>query len=215
MHVLHLAFEITKNIRIMPSTISKEERHRFADAIIRNLKALRQKPTEVASICPSLSALTNRLVDYASIGNCSAIVDLGPGNGETTRAFLEKMNANARLLAIESNEHFIESLREIADDRLTVRNGDAIELQNHLREAAFSEPDVIVSGIPFSSLRPRDAQSLMKAVHAAIQTGGVFVAYQLRDDVAQFATPLFGRPEKVEWVWKNVPPLRVYRWIKR
>ena len=74
-------------------------------------------------------------------------------------------------------------------------------------------PDVVVSGIPFSTMSPELGRQVIEAVHAALAPGGKFVAYQVRDRVHQLATPVFGPPE-VSLELRNVPPMRVYCWQK-
>lgn len=46
-----------------------------------------------------------------------------------------------------------------------------------------------------------------------LRSGGRFVAYQVRAHVADFMSPYFGTPDK-EWEWVNMPPVRVFRWLK-
>lgn len=197
----------------MPSSVTNTESQPFLPAIARNWKAFIQEPTQVASICPSLRALTDRLASGSAVGNALRVVEVGPGNGETTRALLKHMNESSRLLAIEKTEAFIESLCQLNDPRLIVRQGNAVNLMDYLQELDFGNPDLIISGIPFSSLPPETARSLVGTFHNALRPGGGFFAYQLRNDVARFARPLFGEPQ-VEWIWKNLPPLRIYRWTK-
>jgi phosphatidylethanolamine/phosphatidyl-N-methylethanolamine N-methyltransferase len=142
------------------------------------------------------------------------IVEIGPGNGETTREILCQLPCHARLLAIEKTEAFIDSLRGLNDERLIVRHGDAIDLVQYLRSHNLQPPDVVVSGVPFSALTPWSARQLIHTIFGVLPVGGQFVAYQFRDHVAKYAFPIFGHPDTIEWVWKNLPPLRIYQWTK-
>ena len=54
---------------------------------------------------------------------------------------------------------------------------------------------------------------ILRSVHDSLSTGGVFVAYQVRDRVEDLGSQLFGRGD-VQTEILNVPPMRVYRWTK-
>lgn len=185
----------------------------FLPAVLRNLKAWLRTPTVVASICPSFHALNERIAGSPSIAFADTIVELGPGNGETTHSLLKVMGRNSSLLAIEKTESFLESLHHLFDPRLQVCNGDAMELSRHLRDRKLEQVDVVISGIPFSSLTADDASDLMRQIYKALRPGGELIAYQFRDAVSEAAEPCFGIGQ-VERVWMNIPPLKIYRWVK-
>lgn len=50
-------------------------------------------------------------------------------------------------------------------------------------------------------------------IDACLATGGRFVAYQLHAHVAACAELHLGAP-RVDWEWRNLPPMRVFRWVK-
>jgi phosphatidylethanolamine/phosphatidyl-N-methylethanolamine N-methyltransferase len=54
-------------------------------------------------------------------------------------------------------------------------------------------------------------RSIIEEVHAALVSGGRFVAYQVRDKVHELGVPVFGRA-RIRTELRNVPPMRVYRW---
>jgi hypothetical protein len=51
------------------------------------------------------------------------------------------------------------------------------------------------------------------SIDACLATGGRFVAYQLHAHVAACAELHLGAP-RVDWEWRNLPPMRVFRWVK-
>lgn len=178
------------------------------------LQAWVQQPRQVATVCPSSPAVTDCLANRECVRRARTVVDLGPGTGCTTSAILRSAAVDARILAIEKTASFIKPLRAITDPRLTVVQGDAIELEQLLQDEGASRADVIVSGIPFSAIPPRHAAAIMGAIHNSLEPGGVFIAYQVRRRVVRFARPYFGEPE-IETVWLNLPPLQVFTWEKR
>lgn len=196
------------------SIFSSSSRKHRKPQFFRVLKACLQDPTQVASICPSSPVLNHRLADPSCFRGASIVVEIGPGNGETTREILMQMPNSGLLLAIEKTKAFIDSLHALNDHRLIVQHGDATDLVDHLRRVQLPAPNVVVSGVPFSALPPHKARQIIKTVHDILPVGGKFMAYQLRDHVARYAEPMFGKPDKVEWVWRNLPPLRIYQWTK-
>lgn len=172
------------------------------------------RPAQVGSVIPSSRWLEQRLTRAAQPGHARFVVELGPGTGGTTRALLHAMPRQARLLAIELSGEFAARLRDtVRDPRLVVRQGSAERLGKFLDELRWPAVDVVVSGIPFSTLPAPVGERISAAVKTALTPGGRFVAYQLRAHVAQFATPLLGAPAR-EWEWRNIPPMRVYTWTR-
>ncbi|MBB3209241.1 phospholipid N-methyltransferase [Rhodopirellula rubra] len=193
-------------------TESLDRRNYWAHATAVFLEWIR-KPSQVASLVPSSSALTRRIADRSCVREASKIVELGPGTGGTTEALLSSASPNCRVLAIEKAANFIGPLKAIGDPRLIVENDDVVGLGRLLLMHEMTSPDVIVSGIPFSCLSQQVAFDLIKSIHRNLADGGTFVAYQFRRDVAHFARPHFGEPNS-KIVWFNFPPLRVFTWTK-
>jgi phosphatidylethanolamine/phosphatidyl-N-methylethanolamine N-methyltransferase len=189
------------------------EATRFGDCLAF-MRGFLSRPLEVASVVPSSAFLEARVVEAAGLAQARCIVELGPGTGGTTRALLRAMAPQAWLLAIELNPGFSCRLRRhIADARLAVQAGSAEGLIEHLRSWGLPPADVVISGIPFSTLPAGAAQRIASAVDASLAPGGRVVAYQLRPHVARYITPHLGAP-KAAWELRNLPPMRVFRWVK-
>ena len=123
------------------------------------------------------------------------------------------MRPNSTLLAIEKTQLFDEALDRISDPRLSVEYADAADLLELLQEHSLGIVDVVVSGIPFSSVPNGVGKQIVQSVYAALRPGGTFIAYQLQNDVERYTRPLFGPPETDRVLW-NFPPLTVYSWTK-
>lgn len=178
------------------------------------LRGFLAHPRQVASVVPSSPYLERRVVQAATLRDARCVVELGPGTGGTTRALLRAMSPQAVLLAIDLNAGFCARLRRrIADPRLLVQEGSAETLAAHLRAWELPAPEVVVSGIPFSTLPDETASRIAAAIHASLAPGGRFVAYQARPHVIRHVAPWLGAPEYT-WEWRNLPPMRVLRWVK-
>jgi len=177
------------------------------------LQGFLQRPREVGSIIPSSRFLERRIIRCAEVRNAKVIVELGPGTGGTTRALLRAMDPAARLLAIEVNERFVDLLRAMRDPRLSVHHGSAADITEALEHHRLGRPDLVLSGIPFSTMSREIGMQILRSVHDALEPGGRFVAYQVRDRVEALGREVFGRA-RVQTELLNVPPMRVYRWDK-
>ena len=171
-------------------------------------------PMQLGSVIPSSGYLKRRIVRNAEIASAKVIVELGPGNGGTTRAILEHMQDDARLLSIELNTGLYKLLTEFSDPRLVVHNGDASEIESILQTYGLAMPDVVISGIPFSCMDRTIGTTLIEKIHSILQPGGRFVAYQVNPRVSELNTFFAPEEKTVETEWLNVPPLRVWRWRK-
>ncbi len=172
-----------------------------------------RSPEQVGSIIPSSRFMERRIVSLSELDGPLTVVELGPGTGGTTRAILEAMRPDARLLTIELDPKFSEILNEIGDPRLLPHTGSATDLGAILAEYGLPAPDVVISGIPFSTMPREVGTEIIQAIHDCLPPGGRFVAYQFRGHVGRLGRPIMGQPE-VEFELLNVPPMRFYRWRK-
>ncbi len=178
------------------------------------LRGFARHPAQVGSVIPSSHQLEKRLVKSARMAEAQTVVELGPGTGGTTRAFLRAMAPAARLLAIELDPNFHRHLHQsLTDPRLILECGSAERLAEYLESHRLSAPDAILSGIPFSTMPPAVSDSIAALVSEVLRPGGRFVAYQVRAHVARYASPYLGAP-KMEWEMLNIPPVRVFTWVK-
>jgi phosphatidylethanolamine/phosphatidyl-N-methylethanolamine N-methyltransferase len=172
-----------------------------------------KRPRQVGSILPSSRFLERRITRAAHLDDAQLVVELGPGTGGTTRALLRAMKPTTRLLSIEINPHFVSVLQRTRDPRLIVHCGSALDLCQILEERALPAPDAVLSGIPFSTMARPLGRQILCAVHDALEPGGHFVAYQVRDRVESLGCEVFG-DASVQTELFNVPPMRVYHWVK-
>ena len=65
----------------------------------------------------------------------------------------------------------------------------------------------------FAEVEADGGRDILRAVYDALEPGGAFVAYQVRDRVHTLGCEVFGRA-RVQTELLNVPPMRIYRWEK-
>ncbi len=198
----------------MDDLASITERSTLSDRRLAFFQGFLRRPQQVGSVIPSSRFLERRLVKISAVREARTVVELGPGTGGTTHALLRALPPEARLMAIEIDPHFSAMLRrENRDPRLIVHEGSAEHMAECLAGRALPAPEVVISGIPFSTMPLRVGENILRSVWAVLAPGGRFVAYQFRDRVAVLGKRILGRPE-VDVELLNVPPMRVYSWRK-
>ena len=172
-------------------------------------------PLQVGYLLPSSPWLIEEIAATAELAGKKRIVELGPGTGGTTKGLLAAMDDDAELITVEINPKFIAHMKKTIDDqRLCIDASGAQHLKDIINKRNWSNVDVIVSGIPFTTLPKGMDQEIMTAIHATLKPGGVFLAYQLRDHVSALAVPRFGQPSKKKVTFKNFPPMKIFTWRK-
>ena len=171
-------------------------------------------PFQIGSIIPSSRFLEQRILGASAIASATTVVELGSGTGGTTRAILGAMPKHARLLSIEINPHFHSLVNDIEDERLIAHLGSACELKTIISNYGLDAPDVVISGIPFSTMSNNDGSQVIDAISSQLAPNGRFVAYQVSGQVATLCRPVLG-PGQMAMELLNITPMRVYRWEKR
>ena len=168
----------------------------------------------MGSIIPSSRFLEKRIIEAANVNSASVVVELGPGTGGTTRALLNAMPQDARLISIELNAFFHNMISQIEDDRLIPHLGSACDIRDILAEYNLDAANAVISGIPFSTMSRNLGTQIIEAVSSVLAPQGRFVAYQTRDRVATLCRPIMGS-EQEEMEFFNLPPTRIYHWEKK
>lgn len=171
-------------------------------------------PRQLGSGVSSSVALKRRIVRMAKLADASVVVELGPGHGGTTRAILDSMGSDTTLLSIELSARLFELNNEIKDPRYIAHQGDARNLAGILAGHQLSRPNVVISGIPFSTIDHVIGSGIIQMIHQHLLPGGRFVAYQLSSQVDRLNTFFSEDQRVIETEWLNLPPLRVWCWTK-
>ncbi len=170
-------------------------------------------PLQIGSIIPSSHFLERRVVEVAGAASVNVIVELGPGTGGITRAILRAMPPHARLLTIEINSYFNSLVSGIDDKRLIAHQGSATDLKEILAEYDLDPPNAIVSGIPFSTMNRSIGSQIIETIASLLPPNGSFVAYQVNTHVVELCRPFLGA-EQTSMELLNIPPMRIFRWVK-
>lgn len=171
-------------------------------------------PGMIGSVIPSSATLVDRMLDQVDWRNTRLFVEYGPGVGTFTRPILDRLPADAMLLAIDLNLDFVAYLEaEIDDPRLRVVHGSAADVRRFITEAGHYQADYVLSGIPFSTLPDGVGEAICTETRRALRPGGAFLIYQYSRYVLRFLNPIFGDvSDALEW--RNIPPCRMIRAVR-
>lgn len=171
-------------------------------------KRVLANPIRVGYIVPSSGFLTRKTAKRLDFSKPRVVVELGPGEGCHTRQIVRRMNPESKLILIELDDHFAAHLEKqfAHDKRVTVVHTDALHLSATLESMGISNPDYIVSGIPFTIMESQLREKLLTAISDSMGPDSVFITYQFSLQISE---------HKLFDLWRrdlcllNVPPLTV------
>lgn len=136
-------------------------------------------PKMLGSLIPSSRFLVQRLLRRVPWGEARVVVEYGPGVGTLTTGILRRMRPDATLVAVDTNAEFVEFLRRhVSDPRLRVVQRSAADIRDILGDAGLGRADVVISGIPFSTLPPGLRDEILVATRDVLADGGMLLVFQ-------------------------------------
>lgn len=175
---------------------------------VRFFRSFLANPRSVGAILPTSRRTVRDMLDMADFERARTVVELGAGTGVYTEEVIARLRADARFLAFEVDPDLVATLSgRIEDPRLQVINDSAENVGDYLDGAKV---DVIVSGLPFTSLPLPVKRNIFGAMRSVLAPDGVMVAIQYstmaqRDLESHFASVR----RRVSPV--NVPPAFLFR----
>lgn len=171
-------------------------------------------PLKVAYVMPSSKALVERTLKRMDFAKARVFVEFGGGEGCYTRQIARRMSPEAKLLVFELDPHLAEHLRrQFKDDpRVLIFESDAAEFCGEMRKLGLSHADYVISGIPFSYIKPKAKKEILHSVHEGLAAEGVFIVYQVSMELKSHAR-MFSACES-EYFLANIPPMFILTFHK-
>jgi len=145
------------------------------------------------------------------------VVEIGPGTGAVTDAIQARLPRNGTLIAVERCPLMVEHLHRTRP-WLDVIPGDAADLPEILRRYGLSQPNLIISGLPWSLWNAEQQTRTLVALTGSLLPDGVLGAAldacprPAPADV-RFRRQLHQRFQHVRGerlIWLSAPPARWY-----
>jgi phospholipid N-methyltransferase len=174
------------------------------------IKTFLENPKMVGSAFPASHWLVRRMLAPLDWQKTRLLIEFGPGTGAFTRAALAHLPADATLLALDTSCAFIDHLRKSIDDpRLQTVCAPAADVAAVVKDRGLRPADCIVSGLPFSTLAPKESERTMRASRAVLAAHGIFCAYQMRRTIEPLLQAHIGVIRSA-YEWRNIPPCHLY-----
>lgn len=153
-----------------------------------------QHPRMLGSILPSSRFLVRRLLRTVDWSRVRTVVEYGPGVGTITRAVRARLHPDAAFVVIETNPDFVAYLRDSFDDRrVRVVHGSAADVERILATLRLGRADVVISGIPLSTLPATEREAVIDATRRVLRDAGTFLVYQFSPAAAPHLERRFSR----------------------
>lgn len=193
--------------------VKSPENRQKVESVFNYLDAFLKDP-KVASVAPSTKFVVARVLKMIDWTKTKVIIEYGPAGGVITRQLLERLPEDGTLIAVETNEKFVDILRkDVSDPRLKVVHGSVLDLPAHLAPLNVGPADAIVSGIPFSFLKPIERHQLLHKTEEALRPGGRFIAYQFTTHLVPLLKFHFEKVD-VQFEVRNIPPHFIFTGFK-
>jgi phospholipid N-methyltransferase len=203
-------------MRITPAgeQVGALPKRRPAHPLALFLKGFLKHPGMVGSVIPSSTSMVNKMLAPVEWTRVKLFVEYGPGVGTFTVPVLERLPADAELIAIDLNPEFVDFLRrEIRDPRLRVVRGSAADVRRIVADLGHSHADYVLSGLPFSTLPEGVGDRIAEETAEVLDADGVFLIYQFSGKVGEFLSRCFGRIDR-GFEWFNIPPMKLF-WARK
>lgn len=129
------------------------------------------------AIARSSRYVVRAVLDLIANRKLSQIIEYGPGDGVVTKELLKQLSVDGRLLAVEIDQKFFETLRSVRDPRLQVVNGTIQDVSRNTEAHGFHKVDLVVSSIPFSSLSSSEREEVVCLTKKILAPGGMFIIF--------------------------------------
>ena len=170
-----------------------------------------RRPQQVGAIAPSSARLAAAMA--AHLGpDTGPVIEFGAGTGKITRAILDRGVAPRDLTLFEMNPDFVAGLRARFPG-VTVHQAMAQDVVGLCQPGAGA----VVSGLPLLSMKVETRREILAGAFAVLRAGGTYTqfTYGLHSPVdAGLQADLGLRSQKGRSVWLNLPPARVWRYVR-
>lgn len=128
-------------------------------------------PKAVGALLPT--SLSTARVMASPIDPKGIVLEVGAGTGSITQGILERIKDPSRLTSVEIDPKLaVEFKKNFPNVRLEIRDAEDV-----LRETSDSY-DAIVSGVPFTVMKPDKRERMFRLIKERLRPNGVFVAIQ-------------------------------------
>ncbi|MEJ8475101.1 class I SAM-dependent methyltransferase [Roseibium algae] len=184
---------------------------------VRFFRSWVESPLKTGAVSPSGPLLVTKMASYLDPKPGAHFVELGPGTGVVTKAIFDRGIPSDDLISIEYSEDFCQLLKSRFPG-LNVVQGDAYALKDILSDGAaagFAKDglDGIVSSLPLFTRPESERRRFLHDALEVLKPGAPFIQFSYALVPPVKPEPGVFSLSKSDWIWKNLPPARV--WVYR
>lgn len=168
-------------------------------------------PVRVGAIAPSSKVLAQEMMKPVDFENARVIVEYGPGTGSFTKELFVRKKPETKLVLIEQNQTFFQEMtaQYHGKNNTVVLHGSAEDAVTLLSAEGHTQADVVISGLPFTSLPQSVTLGVFDATKRILGERGIFVTFQY----SRVKEKLFAQHFLIvnrSRVRRNLPPAYIY-----
>lgn len=175
------------------------------------VRQMLRRPQQVGAVVPSSARLAAAMAAHLGPGS-GPVIEFGAGTGKITRAILNRGVAPHDLTLFEMNPDFAAGLRARFPG-VTVHQTMAQDVVRLCAPGAGA----VVSGLPLLAMQAEVRQDILAGAFAVLRAGGTYTQFTYGPHSpidAGLQAELGLRAEKGRAVWLNLPPARVWRYVR-
>ena len=171
------------------------------------LKRFIRSPRSIGSVAPSSPALVAAMLDDVDWAKIATVAELGAGTGVITSWIDRLRPSESKFMCFEKHPKMHRTLCDRFPD--VIMQQDAFQLKRLLQTKHLSGLDCVVCGLPLVNFPRGQRESLLSDIHASLNPGGFFIAFQY---TRRLRPVLLATYEQIEcrFVWANLPPAYVF-----
>jgi len=183
-------------------------------ALLHFLTGWFRNPKTVGAIAPSGPALSRTMAAIVDASVEGPIIELGPGTGPVTAALLERGIDPSRLVLVEYDDGFCNTLRS-KYPAVNVVQGDAFALDQTLQGRVNAPLAAIVSSLPLLNFAQEQRQRLIEASMKMLRPRAPFIQFTYGANSPLPVESHLYETSASKRIWWNLPPARVWTYRAR
>ncbi|MDZ4838482.1 MAG: methyltransferase domain-containing protein [Bacteroidota bacterium] len=174
------------------------------------LKQLFLKNNKVGAIAPSSAQLVKLMTKNINYKTANVIVEFGAGTGAVTKALLQNMRSESKLIVFELNQSFMSYLKaNFIDSRIIWVTDSAEQLPQILERIGCIQVDAIISSLPLSIFPEQLRTEIIHNAKTTLTPDGLYVQFQYSLHALSLLKKNFTQVE-LSCTPFNIPPAVVY-----
>lgn len=186
---------------------------KFDDEIVF-LKGMISSPDTVGSIVPTSRTTARCMARQIDLTSELPVLELGPGTGVITKAILNEGVKPNDLYCVEYSDTFTKRLVRTFPN-VNILNGDAFRLDDVLGDKKDQIFNTIITSMPLLNFPMANRIALIEDLLDRLPAGRPIILFSYSASAPVPASGQNFKVRSINWVFRNVPPARVWAYTRR